>query len=63
MKEDITNKTKSKLAIRLATEGALFSVFGLCILDLLTFFCVKTFRDNDSGFVEILSYKLWENLY
>ena len=22
----------------------------------------KTFRDRDSGFVEILSYRLWENL-
>ena len=34
---------------------------GLYLINLKKDFNEKTFRDRGSGFVEILSYKLWDN--
>ena len=57
-KAHITSKTKSKLDDRIA----LFSVYRHSISgSVSTVDHEKTFRDRGSGFVKILSYRLWVN--
>ena len=43
--------TESKLATRLATGGALFSVYRHSVSGLLAFYYEKAFRDLGTGFV------------
>ena len=47
----MTSKTESKLVVRLATEGALFSVYRHSVSGLLAFYYEKAFRDLGSGFI------------